>query len=115
MAGKRRSPCPISRDRALANVSQARGFSTHQLGESWGNATQSVLLAQLPAHSHTFNFDSTDISLLHNSVNQSAGINGIVGSLSTTDADGGDSHSYSLVSGTGSANNSLFSLFPDQT
>ena len=53
----------------------------------------------------------TAISLSNSSINQSAtGINIPVGSLSTTDADVGDTHTYSLVSGAGSADNASFNI-----
>lgn len=47
----------------------------------------------------------TDISLSATSINQSAtGASATVGTLSSTDADGGDSHTYSLVTNGASAN-----------
>ncbi|WP_233053614.1 Ig-like domain-containing protein, partial [Motilimonas cestriensis] len=47
----------------------------------------------------------TDISLSATSINQSAtGASASVGTLSSTDADGGDSHNYSLVTNGASAN-----------
>ncbi|MCW9709176.1 beta strand repeat-containing protein, partial [Fodinibius salsisoli] len=52
----------------------------------------------------------TDITLSSNSINQSDGTNATVGNLTTTDADGGDTHSYSLVSGTGDTDNSSFNI-----
>ncbi|MDX1537089.1 DUF4347 domain-containing protein, partial [Arsukibacterium sp.] len=51
----------------------------------------------------------TDITLSSSTVNQSAGSNAIVGNLSSTDAEGGP-FTYSLVSGTGSTNNSSFNI-----
>lgn len=57
------------------------------------------------------NATPTDISLTSTSINQSAtGTNATVGNLSTTDADAGDSHTYSLVSGTGDTNNGNFNI-----
>ncbi|WP_440875138.1 Ig-like domain-containing protein [Thalassotalea sp. PLHSN55] len=52
----------------------------------------------------------TDISLTSSSVNQSDGVNAVVGTLSTTDADGGDSHTYTLVAGAGDTNNGSFNI-----
>jgi len=56
------------------------------------------------------NEQPTDISLSNATVleNQPAGI--VVGTLSTTDPDAGDTFTYSLVSGTGSADNSSFTV-----
>ncbi len=60
------------------------------------------------------NVDPTDIQLDGNSVpeNQPAGT--VVGTFSTTDADAGDTHTYSLVSGGGSTDNSQFKLVDNQ-
>lgn len=53
----------------------------------------------------------TDISLSPSSINESStATNATVGTLSTTDADGGDSHTYSLVSGTGDTDNGSFNI-----
>ncbi|WP_156490854.1 DUF4347 domain-containing protein, partial [Marinomonas atlantica] len=52
----------------------------------------------------------TGIALTSNTVGQSAGENGTVGALSTTDADVSDSHTYTLSSGSGDTNNALFNV-----
>ena len=51
-----------------------------------------------------------DIILSNNSIveNQTAG--SLVGTLSTTDQDAGDSHSYSLVAGAGDTDNAAFTI-----
>ncbi|RUO39019.1 hypothetical protein CWE22_11385, partial [Pseudidiomarina aestuarii] len=51
----------------------------------------------------------TDIALSNASVNQSGGANAVVGTLSTTDIDHAN-HTYTLVSGTGSADNASFAI-----
>ena len=56
------------------------------------------------------NDDPTDINLSNNSVNQSTGINALIGALSGTDADIGSSHTFSLVVGVGDINNALFQV-----
>ncbi len=56
------------------------------------------------------NSDPTDIALSSTTVNQSGGVNATVGTLSTTDADGGDTHTYSLVAGTGDGDNASFNI-----
>ncbi|WP_229833604.1 Ig-like domain-containing protein, partial [Alishewanella longhuensis] len=56
----------------------------------------------------------TDISLSANTLNQSAAANTVVGTLSSTDADGGDSHTYTLVAGAGSTDNALFNISGNQ-
>jgi len=52
----------------------------------------------------------TDLNLSSSTINQSSGIDTEVGSLTTVDADFGDSHTYSLVSGSGDTNNALFNI-----
>ena len=57
------------------------------------------------------NIAPTNITLDNNSIGQSAtGVDSTVGTLSTTDADSGDSHTYSLVSGAGDTDNSSFNI-----
>ncbi|MGB5981147.1 MAG: T9SS type A sorting domain-containing protein [Nonlabens sp.] len=59
----------------------------------------------------TTNNFPTDITLSNSFINSSAtGSNTIVGTLSTTDADTGDTFTYSLVSGTGDSNNGSFNI-----
>jgi hypothetical protein len=55
----------------------------------------------------------TDIALDSNSVDENMLAGTTVGGFSTTDADSGDSFSYSLVSGVGSDENAAFSLDDD--
>lgn len=52
----------------------------------------------------------TDINLDNVTVNQSGGANADVGTLTTTDADNGDSHTYSLEDGTGDDDNASFNI-----
>ncbi len=52
----------------------------------------------------------TDLALSNSSVNQSGGVNATVGTLTTTDADGSDTHTYTLVSGTGDTDNASFNI-----
>jgi LPXTG-site transpeptidase (sortase) family protein len=52
----------------------------------------------------------TDISLNTNTIYENQPAGNLVGALSSTDPDSGDTFTYTLVSGTGSANNSSFSI-----
>ncbi|MCW8155313.1 DUF4214 domain-containing protein [Stutzerimonas stutzeri] len=52
----------------------------------------------------------TDIALSAATVSHSGGINASVGSLSTTDVDTGQTHTYTLISGAGDTDNALFSI-----
>ena len=62
----------------------------------------------------TFNAAPSDIALSPSSVNENEPSGTVVGSLSTTDLDSGDSHSYSLVSGTGDSDNASFTIDGNQ-
>jgi hypothetical protein len=52
----------------------------------------------------------TDISLSATSVSENVAGNTTVGTLSTTDADAGDTHTYSLVAGAGDTDNGSFNI-----
>lgn len=56
------------------------------------------------------NLEPTDILLSSNSVKEGLDINTVVGTLSTTDGNATDSHTYSLVSGTGDVDNARFNI-----
>lgn len=52
----------------------------------------------------------TDIALSATSIAENSAANATVGTLSATDVDAGDTHAYSLVSGSGSTDNALFTI-----
>jgi len=56
------------------------------------------------------NSSPTDIALSSSSIAANAGANGAVGTLSTVDADVGDTHTYTLVAGAGDTDNASFSI-----
>ena len=56
------------------------------------------------------NESPTDISLSSTTVSETGGLNAVVGFLSTTDPDSGDSHTYTLVAGTGDTDNASFNI-----
>jgi hypothetical protein len=56
------------------------------------------------------NEDPEDISLSTTSLDENLPAGTNIGSLSSTDPDAGDSHSYTLVSGTGDTDNGMFSI-----
>ncbi|VUD61829.1 Adhesin BmaC autotransporter [Thalassocella blandensis] len=60
------------------------------------------------------NDDPTDISVTSTSVSQSAGTNAVVGTLSTTDLDAGDTFTYTFVAGTGDTHNGSFNISGNQ-
>jgi PKD repeat protein len=56
----------------------------------------------------------TDISLSDNNLTENEPVGTVVGVLSTIDEDTGDSHTYSLVSGTGDDDNASFTIDGDE-
>ncbi|WP_459554670.1 cadherin repeat domain-containing protein [Lacunimicrobium album] len=56
----------------------------------------------------------SNLVLSNSSVSENLPANTAVGTLTTTDPDAGNSHSYTLVSGTGSTNNAAFTLAGNQ-
>ncbi|MDD3302153.1 MAG: cadherin repeat domain-containing protein, partial [Candidatus Gracilibacteria bacterium] len=52
----------------------------------------------------------TDITLSGSSINENLPVGSSIGDFTTTDIDSGDTHTYSLVSGTGSDDNASFSI-----
>ncbi|MDC0119905.1 cadherin domain-containing protein, partial [Flavobacteriaceae bacterium] len=52
----------------------------------------------------------SDITLSSSSVNENVTTGTTIGALSTTDSDSGDTHTYTLVSGTGDTDNASFSI-----
>ncbi|MFN9605344.1 MAG: cadherin repeat domain-containing protein, partial [Planctomycetota bacterium] len=52
----------------------------------------------------------TDIGLSSSSIAENAGANAVVGALSTTNPDGGNTFAYSLVTGAGDSDNGSFSI-----
>lgn len=59
------------------------------------------------------NVAPTDITLSNNNINEHSSINTTVGSLTSTDADVGNTFTYTLVTGTGDTDNSSFNISGD--
>lgn len=65
---------------------------------------------QAVTNSSTVNGAPTDISLSSSSVLTTGGLNAVVGTLSATDPDAGDTHTFTLVAGTGDTDNASFNI-----
>jgi hypothetical protein len=52
----------------------------------------------------------TDIQLSKSDIDENGAANAVIGALTSTDEDAGQTHTYSLVSGTGSADNGSFNI-----
>lgn len=61
-----------------------------------------------------FNATPTDTTLTPSSVDENAASGATVGTLTTTDPDAGDTHTYTLVAGTGDTDNGSFTIVGDQ-
>jgi hypothetical protein len=73
-----------------------------------GNADVTSLLAL--ANYISGNMAPTNIALSSTSIDENNSVNDVVGTLSTTDADSGDTHTYTLVTGIGSTDNASFNI-----
>ena len=60
------------------------------------------------------NEDPTDLLVSASSFNENVSAGSVVSTLSSTDEDAGDTHTYSLVNGTGSSDNGSFEIVGDQ-
>jgi gliding motility-associated-like protein len=60
------------------------------------------------------NVAPTNIALSTTSIAENNAVDAVVGALSSTDADSGDTHTYTLVSGVGSTDNASFSIVGNQ-
>ena len=76
------------------------------------SGTELIGLPYVSGESYTrvLNSAPTDLTLSGSTAYQSAGVNATVGSLTTTDADSGDAHTYTLVAGAGDTDNASFNL-----
>ena len=92
----------------LLKISYTSGSSN--IKDLAGNLLASFSNATLDNSANTNNGAPTNISLSGNSVTTTAGLNAVVGSLSSTEPDAGDTFTYALVAGTGSTNNASFNI-----
>ncbi|NES07334.1 MAG: hypothetical protein F6K22_33795, partial [Okeania sp. SIO2F4] len=60
------------------------------------------------------NASPTDITLTSNTVDENVAANTVVGTLTTTDSNNGDTFTYQLVSGTGDTDNAAFTIDGDR-
>jgi uncharacterized delta-60 repeat protein len=86
-------------------VANALGGGAFTLGVQ--NSGRDLVLSFLPAAQ---NSAPTDILLLGTTLAEANAINAVVGLLSPVDANAGDNHTYTLVSGTGDTDNASFNI-----
>ena len=85
---------------------QPAASAIYDLGSAVASTTQSSNTVTL----NPPNAAPSDISLSSSSVNENISIGTLVATLSTTDSDSSDTHTYSLVSGAGDTDNASFSI-----
>ena len=85
---------------------QPASNAIYDLGAAVASTTQSSNIVTL----NPPNAAPSDISLSSSAVNENVSIGTLVAVLSTTDTDGSDTHTYSLVSGAGDTDNARFSV-----
>ncbi|GAB5526714.1 MAG: hypothetical protein Roseis2KO_45860 [Roseivirga sp.] len=74
------------------------------------DAATNPLEAAFTGQVFTTNFVPTDITLSISSIDENNALEAEVTAITTTDADTGDSHTYSLVAGTGDTDNASFTI-----
>jgi hypothetical protein len=79
--------------------------ATNSIGTGSASAASNAVVP-----SGEINTDPTDINLLSNTIADGNTANATVGTLSATDANLDDSHTFTLVSGTGSTDNASFTI-----
>lgn len=100
----------ISNDSQVVNVGSFSTLTTDQRGSTRPLGTSRDFGAF-----ELGNSTPTDIALTPTSIIENAGANALVGTLSTTDADAGDTHTYSFFDAQlGDDDNSLFTISGDQ-
>ncbi len=89
------------------NASTKSSYSVRvQTTDSTGNTFQQIISITVSSANRA----PTSISLSNSSVVETASIGTAIGSLSAVDPDSGDTHTYTLVTGTGATDNASFSI-----
>ena len=83
------------------------GLTTDQRGSGF---PRSVGTVDIGAYEAPANIAPTDIALSNAALAENNAANATVGTLTATDADTGDTHTFALVSGTGSTDNAAFTI-----
>lgn len=96
--------CSVS----FAPVANATGSSDIQITAT--NGTESLVIKSFKLEVLDVNDAPTDIVLSSASIAENAGANALVGALSSTDPDSGDTFTYSLVAGSGDTDNGSFNI-----
>jgi autotransporter-associated beta strand protein len=98
------------RMRFLVESAPNSSYTVTQFGRSTSAATANVFEVRAALAT---NSPPAALGLSETSIAENAGANAVVGTLSTTDANSGDTFTYALVAGAGSADNALFAISGD--
>jgi Bacterial Ig-like domain/Putative Ig domain/Cadherin domain len=88
--------------------------TAHQISISSTDKGGLTVTQQFTIQVTNVNEKPTDLLLSNNLVVENTAAGSVIGSFSTLDPDAGDTHSYSLVNGTGSSDNVAFSIINNQ-
>jgi hypothetical protein len=94
---------------SIANGAQFTVTWENDRGLSSGNSRR-IGLTDVRVSTSAPNFAPTDIALSANSIAENNAVNDTIGTLSTTDPESADTHTYSLVAGTGDTDNASFNI-----
>jgi hypothetical protein len=94
-----------------AHAPGTSAYAAAQSGSTAGSGgTLRLDMVTVSGVASVFNNPPTNITLSATTIAENNAVNAVVGTLSTTDADSSDTHTYSLVSGTGSTDNASFNI-----
>lgn len=106
--------CDVATDSGIGGLTSSLymsdGIHLNTAGGILYANTVNSFLSKIPRGALPANVAPTDIVLSSTSIAENAGANATVGSLSSIDANSGDTFTYSLVSGTGSTDNTSFTI-----
>jgi hypothetical protein len=102
----------------VASVTQTRSVNDLVLGLGWGRSVTVKDYYAVSAASRiqiiVSNATPTDLTLSNNTIAENQAIGTGIGTFTSTDPDTGNTFTYSLVTGTGATDNSLFSITNNQ-
>ena len=84
--------------------------SSNTIANTFISSVNNISIIEVTMSSYKPNSAPSNISISSSSVNENVANGTTIGVLSTTDSDSGDTHTYTLVSGTGDTDNASFSI-----
>jgi hypothetical protein len=84
--------------------------SSNTIANTFNSSVNNISIIEVTMSSYKPNSAPSNISISSSSVNENVANGTTIGVLSTTDSDSGDTHTYTLVSGTGDTDNASFDI-----